>query len=51
MSATPVPPRLDWGAESLWLALEPLLPLSVILTAMANLILQLLTYLLILFLS
>jgi BirA family transcriptional regulator, biotin operon repressor / biotin---[acetyl-CoA-carboxylase] ligase len=26
LSATPVQPRLDWGAESLWLALEPLLP-------------------------
>ena len=26
MSATPAPPRLDWGAEALWLALEPLLP-------------------------
>lgn len=26
MSATPAQPRLDWGAESLWLALEPVLP-------------------------
>ena len=26
MSATPAPPQLDWGAEALWLALEPLLP-------------------------
>lgn len=26
MSATPAQPRLDWGAEALWLALEPLLP-------------------------
>lgn len=26
MSATPVHPRPDWGAEALWLALEPLLP-------------------------
>jgi len=26
LSATPVQPRLDWGAETLWLALEPLLP-------------------------
>lgn len=26
MSATPVQPRLDWGAEALWLALEPQLP-------------------------
>ncbi|MDH4389890.1 MAG: biotin--[acetyl-CoA-carboxylase] ligase [Aquabacterium sp.] len=26
MSTTPVQPRLDWGAEALWLALEPLLP-------------------------